>query len=184
MTTNWRAPVALGGLVSALFCASGAQASTQGSIGSTSTGTVSIDASVAGRVQISGLTDVAFSAVDPSTDASSAQDVCVWSNTAGRGYQITATGSGAGNAFTLASASLAPVPYSVEWSGSAGQSSGTALTAGTPLTSLTSTATRPGCSAGPTASASLVVKIGSADLQTMAAAASYTGTLTLLVAPE
>jgi hypothetical protein len=184
MTSKWRAPAAIGSLLPALLYASNAQASTQGSIGSTSTGSVSINASVAGRVQISGLSDVAFTAVDPSTDASSAQNVCVWSNSAGRGYRITATGSGASNAFTLSSAALTPVPYSVEWSGSSGQSSGTALTSGTPLTSLTSAATRPDCSAGPAASASLIVKIGSTNLQNMAAAASYTGTLTLLVAPE
>lgn len=167
-----------------MFGAAGtADASTQGSLGTTSTGSVSISASVPSRVRISGLTDVAFTNVDPAVDASNAQNVCVWSNTSTRGYQLTATGSGAGNAFTLANASLT-VPYTVEWSGSSGQTSGTALSSGSALTGLTSAATNANCASGPASSASLIVKIGSASLQSMAASTSYTGTLTLLVAPE
>src|SRR6476660_861709 len=78
-----------------------ALAVTQGSLGSTSSGSVSISATVPGRVQIGGLTDIAFGTVDPTSAASQAENVCVWSNTSGRGYQITATGSGASSAFTL-----------------------------------------------------------------------------------
>ena len=160
-----------------------ASAATQGTLGSTSTGSISIGASIPTRVRISGLTDVSFANQDPAIPASSAQNVCVWSNTATKGYNVTATGSGAGNAFTLASGALT-VPYSVEWSASSGQSSGTALAAGTALTSLTSTATNSVCASGPSSSASLIVKIATADLQTMQAATNYTGTLTLVVAPE
>lgn len=157
--------------------------STQGTLGSTSTGSVTINASVPSRVRISGLTDVTLANVDPAIDAADAQNVCVWSNTSTKGYNLTATGSGTANAFTLASAT-ATVPYSVEWSGTTGQTSGAALTAGSALTGLTSTATNATCSSGPTASASLIVKIASPDLQSMQAATSYTGTLTLVVAPE
>lgn len=167
----------------AAVAASGAPAATQGSLGTTSTGSVSISASVPSRVRISGLSDVAFTNADPSVDASNAQNVCVWSNSSTNGYRVTASGSGAGSAFTLANASLT-VPYTVEWSASSGQTSGSALTAGTALTGLTSTATNPNCASGPSSSASLIVKIASADLQGMAASTSYTGTLTLLVAPE
>ena len=169
--------------LAALTVTGPAQASTQGSLGSTSTGSVSISASVPNRVRISGLSDVAFTNADPSVDAANAQSVCVWSNTSTKGYSVTATGSGAGSAFTLANASLT-VPYSVEWSGSSGQTSGTALASGTTLTGLTSTATNANCASGPAASASLIVRIGSSDLQGMQASTSYTGTLTLLVAPE
>ncbi|QIK79727.1 hypothetical protein G7077_13255 [Sphingomonas piscis] len=167
-----------------LFSSGAAQAATQGNLAATSQGTVQISASVATRVQITGLSDVTFSSVDPGTAASNNQNVCVWSNTATRGYNITATGNGASSAFTLASASLPVVPYSVEWAGSSGQTSGTALTKSTALTGLTSTATRAGCASGPTSSASLIVKMATADLQSMTAGASYTGTLTLVVAPE
>jgi len=158
-------------------------AATQGSLGSTSTGSVSIGASVPNKVQLTGLTDVSFANQDPATPASNAQNVCVWSNTSTKGYNVTATGSGAGSAFTLANGGLT-VPYSVEWAGSSGQSSGTALTSGSALTGLTSVATNATCSAGASSSASLIVKISSANLQTMQAATNYTGTLTLVVAPE
>lgn len=161
-----------------------AQASTQGSFGPTSTGSVTINASVPGRVRISGLSDVTFTNADPSVAASNAQNVCVWSNTSTRGYTITATGSGAANAFTLASGALPAVPYTVQWASSSGQTSGTSLTAGSALAGQTSTATNSDCSAGPAASASLVVAIGSSTLQSMTAGVTYNGTLTLVVAPE
>jgi hypothetical protein len=160
-----------------------ALAASQGALGTTSTGSISIGASVPNRVQISNLTDVSFTNQDPSVAASNAQNVCVWSNSSTKGYNITATGSGAANAFSLSNGA-ATVPYSVEWAGSSGQSSGTALSSGSALTGLTSTATNPTCSAGPSSSASMVVKITSASLQGMQAATSYTGTLTLVVAPE
>jgi hypothetical protein len=172
--------------LAAMFSISAAGVSaapTQGSLGATSTGSITIGATVPNRVQLTGLNDVSFTNQDPTIAAAKAQNVCVWSNTSTRGYNVTATGSGASNAFTLAAASLT-VPYSVEWAGSSGQSSGTALASGTALTGLTSTGTNPTCSAGPSSTASLIVKIGTADLQSMQAATSYTGTLTLVVAPE
>lgn len=166
----------------ALLVPSVASAANQGTLGASSTGSVDISATVPGRVQISGLSDVAFGTVDPTVPASSAQDVCVWSNTSGRGYNITATGSGASSAFALTDGTNT-LPYSVEWAASSGQSSGSALTAGTTLGGLSSAATNPSCSAGPASSASLVVKMSTADLQA-AVASSYTGTLTLVVAPQ
>jgi hypothetical protein len=180
---NSTTKIALAGLMT-LGAPSAAGASTQGSLGTTSTGSVTINASVPARVRISGLTDVNLTNVDPSLNASVAQNVCVWSNTATHGYQVTATGSGAANAFTLANGVLPVVPYSVEWANSSGQTSGTALATGAALTGQTSSATNNNCASGPAASASLIVKIGSTDLQAMPAATTFTGTLTLLVAPE
>lgn len=175
------APVAL---LLATAAAGTAQAATDGSLGATSTGSVVINASVAGRVQISKLRDVTFTAVDAGLDQQDAQNVCVWSNTSGRKYNITARGSGTGNAFTLASGALPVVPYSVEWAQTTGQTSGTALSTGTALTGQASVATAPTCASGPATSASLIVKMAAADLQNMQAGAVYGGTLTLVVAPE
>jgi hypothetical protein len=172
----------LAGLL-ALLAAGTAPAATQGSLGTTSTGSISIGASVPNRVQLTGLADIAFTNQDPAAAASNAQDVCVWSNTSTRGYNVTASGSGTGSAFTLANAALT-VPYTVEWTGSAGQTSGTVLAPGAALAGLTSTATNATCSAGANETASLIVKISSASLQGMQAATNYTGTLTLVVAPE
>jgi hypothetical protein len=161
-----------------------ANASTQGTLGATSSGSVTITATVPNRAQITGLADIAFTNVDPATTATNAQNVCVWSNTSTKGYTITASGSGTGGAFTLSSAALPTVPYSVQWNASSGQSSGTALTSGTASASLTTTATKPTCSSAPTTTSSLIVSIAATDLQSMVATASYTGTLTLLVTPQ
>ena len=158
-------------------------APTQGSLGGTSTGIINISASVPNRARITGLADVAFTNQDPATAASKAQDVCVWSNTATKGYTITATGSGTASAFTLTNGT-GTVPYAVSWAASSGQTSGSPLVAGTASSSLVSTATQQTCSSGPTASASLIVGISTTDLGTMTAGSSYTGTLTLLVTPQ
>lgn len=158
-------------------------AANQGTLGSTSTGDIAISASVPSRARITGLRDVSFANQDPSTAASDAQNICVYSNTATKAYTITATGSGAGSAFTLSSAA-GTVPYSVEWAATSGQTSGTALTAGTASASQTSAAVNQTCSSAPAASASLIVKMTTSDLGTMSAGSSYTGTLTLLVAPQ
>ncbi len=179
-----RRPIALVVATTLALAGSPALASTQGTLGATSTGSVTISVTVPNRTQISGLTDVTFTNADPTTTAISAQSDCVWSNTLTKGYSIKATGSGTSSAFTLASGALTPVPYSVQWNPSSGQTSGTALAAGTASAGLVSTATTPTCSSGPTSTSSLVVSIAPADLQTMVAATTYTGTLTLLVTPQ
>lgn len=170
----------------ALFLAvpSAALAATQGSLGATSSGTVGISATIPARVQISGLSDFGFGTLDPGSAASTAKNVCVWSNTGTKGYNVTATGDGTASAFTLSNGSTT-LAYGVEWAGSSGQSTGTSLTTNTALTGLTSTATTPTCASGPATTASLIVKFSTAQLQAaVGSATAYTGTLTLLVAPE
>lgn len=184
--TSHRAGKRLTVLTAALVCgmtAGQAIAATDGSLGTTSTGIINISASVPNRARITGLSDVSFANQNPSTAASNAQNVCVWSNTATKGYTITATGSGTASAFTLTNGT-GTVPYSVQWAASKDQTSGSALTAGTASSSLISTATQQTCSSGPTASASLIVGIATTDLGGMTAGSNYTGTLTLLVTPQ
>jgi len=168
----------------ALLSTMPAAASTQGSVGATSTGSVAITVSVPNRVQITGLTDIDFSNSDPMVQATNSQSNCVWSNTATKGYTITASGSGTAGAFTLASASLTPVIYTVLWNQSPAQTTGTSLTAATASSGFVSTATRPGCIAAPLTSSSLTVQIATSELQHMASLTNYTGTLTLLVNPQ
>ena len=160
-----------------------ALAATQGTLGATSTGSISISVSVPNRARITGLTDVTLTNQDPNSAINSAQNICVWSNTATKKYGITATGSGTASAFTLANAALT-APYSVQWSGSSGATTGTALSAGVASTSFTSTATEQSCTSGPTSSASLIVNLSTTDLGLMQAATNYTGTLTLVITPQ
>lgn len=181
--TSSKRIVLLGATLAFALTSGEAFAATQGSLGATSTGSVSISASVPNRARITGLSDVAFTNQDPATAASNAQNVCVWSNTATKAYTLTASGSGTASAFTLSNGS-GTVPYAVEWASSTGQTSGTGMTTGTASASLTSTATNQTCASGPTASASLIVKMSTTDLGSMSAGSSYTGTLTLLITPQ
>ena len=139
----------------------------------------------AATVNISGLQDVSFTSLNPLADATRAQNVCVFSNTVTRGYNVTARGSGSGSAFTLsAGGSIPALPYSVQWSQSAGNSTGTALTPGTRLTGQTSGAISVTCILGVLSSATLIVILRTSDLQGAASGVSYTGSPGLTIAPE
>ena len=171
-------------LASGLTAAPAFAVTADGALGATSTGTVDITASVPARARITGLVDVTFPNQDPAVAASFARNVCIWSNTATKGYTIRATGDGAANAFTIRNGALTPVPYSVQWAATSGQTSGTALATGTASATLTTTAVNQTCSAAPTSTASLIIGIATTDLSTMTAGLNYTGTLTLLVTPQ
>ena len=134
------------------------------------------------QASISGLTDIAFGTVSFSSDLTSAQNLCVYVGPVSNKYNVKAVGSGASSAFTLQSGSFA-LAYDVQWSGTTGQTSGTALTAGVAKSGFTSAATATGCSAGPATSASLIV-IVRATQAAAASAASYSGTLTITITPE
>ena len=139
----------------------------------------------AATVQISGLQDVSFANLNPLVDATRTESVCVFSDTLLHGYNVTARGSGSSSAFTLsASGPAQPLPYTVQWSQSAGSSSGASLTPGAPLTGQTSLAITRTCTLGVVTSATLIVILRSADLQAALAGVSYSGTLALTIAPE
>jgi hypothetical protein len=110
------------------------------------------------------------------------QNVCVYSSNLGGGYNVTATGSGSGGAFTL-SGSGATLPYEVQWSSSSGQTSGTSLSPGVALTGQSSGALSSNCNIGPSTTASLIILI-QASQKSSAIAANYAGTLTLMIGPE
>lgn len=135
------------------------------------------------KVRIGNVSDVSFGTIaNLGVDAVAAQSICLYSDTATNGYNITASGTGPAGAFALTSGT-ASLPYDVQWSSSAAQSTGTQLTANVPLTGQVSSATQQSCTNGPASSASLIVVLRSAALSS-AAAGTYSGTLTLLVGPE
>jgi hypothetical protein len=135
-------------------------------------------------VRITKLSDLSFGTItNLAIDARLSESVCVYSNSTTKGYNVTATGSGAGGAFLLGSGA-ATLAYQVQWNASAGQTSGTALSAGTKLGGLTSTATQQICSSGPAASASLIVVIPTTALGAAAGGIGYSGTLTLVIGVE
>lgn len=135
------------------------------------------------KVRISSVTDVAFGTVtNLGADAVSSQSLCLYADTNINGYNVTASGTGTGGAFQLSSG-LGSLAYEVQWSSSAGQSSGSQLAANVPLTGQISSASHQTCSNGPATTASLVLILRSAALSS-ASAGSYNGTLTLVVGAE
>ena len=135
------------------------------------------------NVRISNLSDVAFGAiVNVGADATSTQSLCLYANSANRGYRITASGSASGGAFSLSSGSSL-LNYEVQWNQAASQTSGTQLSPNVALTGLISSATQQTCNSGPASSASLILVLRGSELSN-ARAGAYSGTLTLLVGPE
>jgi hypothetical protein len=132
------------------------------------------------KVRITDFNDLTFGQLAGVSDAYLADDICAYSSTSG--YFVTATGSGSGGAFSLASAS-STLPYEVMWVGAPGQTTGTALSAGVTSSAFTNPATQLTCNSGPPSTASLIVVIR-ANTVSAAQAGSYTGTLSIMIAPQ
>lgn len=144
---------------------------------------LSSGAADAQQVRLTKLVDVPFGLLTTTAgDVSQAQSVCAYVQSLSGHYNIRATGSGTAGAFTLAGAG-APMPYEVQWNGSANQTSGTSLVAGQALTGLTAVTVDQNCALLVFSSASLIVLIRAAALS-KATAGSYTGSLTLIIAAE
>lgn len=135
------------------------------------------------NVRITKLSDVGFGMISNlGADSVSSQSVCIYANTGSNGYTITASGSGSGGDFALASGPNL-LNYEVQWNTLPGQATGTQLTPNLPLTGQVSSAGQQTCNSGPPTSASLIVVLRSSALSG-ATAGSYGGTLTLVVGPE
>ena len=141
-----------------------------------------IAAHAADKVRISSLQSIDFGQLSGVGDRFVSLNVCAFSTSANRGYSITASGNGAGGSFALSSP-VASLPFEVFWSDASSQSSGTSLVAGAPIGGFRSSATQNFCNSGPTSSASLVVVIRSAAIES-ARAGIYSGTLQIMLAPE
>jgi hypothetical protein len=141
-------------------------------------------------VRITKLANVTLTPVDITVDAVSSTSICVFRNANSGGvpggYTVTASGSGAASAFTLASAGTpAPLPYSVLWNDTPGQTSGTSLTAAvTNAGHITSQTASSNCGSAPLTSASLIVQVLASDLQAVRGGHTYTGTLQIVIAPQ
>jgi hypothetical protein len=135
------------------------------------------------NVRVTKLTDVTFGGLtNLGVDASLSQDICVYANTTGNRYRVTATGSGPAGSFALSSGANL-LPYEVQWNAASGQSSGLQLVANSAQTGLISTATQQTCNSGPLTSASLILLLRSTALSS-AMAGTYSGTLTLLIGAD
>ena len=166
--------VALGGVLAA--AATGGYAATQGTTGFTSTGDLDISLTVNDEVKISNLVDI-FLPPFTGTDVTGNSSACIYRN-GGGAYQVTATGSGPANAFQLTDGTNS-VTYSVAFDDGTGSSS---LTSGLALSRTNAEAVDDDCTTAGSDNATIDVTVAAANASVLPAA-TYIGTLTLLVAP-
>jgi hypothetical protein len=137
----------------------------------------------ANKVRISGLTDVAYGTIiNLQADSRRSQSICVSANSANGLYSVTASGTGPGGALELSNG-FSALPYSVEWSPTAGQSAGSDLPANTALVSQYSDEKQSDCKPRGLPTASLVVILRGTELA-KAIQGSYSGTLSILIAAQ
>jgi hypothetical protein len=166
--------IALGGALAAV--ATTGFAATQGVTGFTSSGDLDITLTVTDEVRINNLVDIIL---PPFTgaDVVNSSDACVYRN-GGATYQVTATGSGAGNAFTLTDG-VTPVNYSVTFDDGTGA---LGMTSGASLSRTNATGTDDSCVTNGGDNSTIEVTVAAVDANSLPEA-TYIGTLTFLVAP-
>jgi hypothetical protein len=156
---------------------------TDGTLGSDSTGSVDISITKPAQARISSMTDMTLGSwVIGDGDVALNTTACIYSTSPD--YTVTATGSGTSNAFTITDGvdgtALHTRPYTVAWNQSVG-AGGTALTTNTPANFTGASVTSITC--GGTDNAQINIAFTEANLVQLASG-TFTGTLTVLVAPN
>ena len=166
-------------LIAGILTTGTALAATDGAVGGISTGDLTITVTVNDEVRISGLSDVT-DVFDGVTDIQGTSTACIYRNGTGL-YAITATGDGAGSAFTIDDGVNPAVAYTVEWDDRDGGGFG-AMATGIQVTGQSGAhATLDDCGGGDTAD--VRVTVPAANLLA-SPAGTLIGVLTLEVAPE
>ncbi len=163
-------------------------AATQGTLGPTSTGSVNISVTKVVEAQITDISDMTLPSWSIGDgDVTLYSNICVYSSTGS--YKVTATGSGAGNAFTLSSGGN-DIPYSVTWNSNgtgALDNNGTPLGSNMQSTDFSNAATTTAdCNHGGAGNdtARVIINITDADMTAaMASSTPYSGTITMLITP-
>jgi len=163
-------------LVASLFSSAAAFA-VDGTLGTTSTGTVNININKGDLVQISGLSDIALGSFNGAVaaDITGGTTACVFSTTGG--YNVTAQSTLA-TGFSLVNSLNAAdiIPYTVEFNN-------IALSNNTNETGFTGVDSSLDCNDGTTGLANIAVTVAQADFNA-AVTGVYNDILTLIVAPE
>lgn len=129
-------------------------------------------------VRISNMNDFNFGTWSGTGNLILNDSVCVHDSTGNSNYGITATGSGAANAFTLSTGAFT-LPYSVSYQGSVGAM--TALTSGVKIRF--NAAYRPSSNCAGGTNGTLRITLTQANLLA-ANSGTYSGILTILVTPN
>jgi hypothetical protein len=164
-----------------VFAVGPSLAATQGSLGSTSTGTAVISLSKGFNALINQIGDLALGSWSGTGDLTDNDDVCVGTTNVTGNYGVTVSGSGTANAFTITNGSQT-LAYNAFWNDVTGTTGRVSVTTGTLLTGQTGAGTTANCN-GTNTNANISVVIPEANLQA-ATASTFTGTLTLTISPE
>lgn len=167
-------------LLSSIFI-SNCWAATDGNLDTISQGTFNVTLTIPGQVRLSGLVDFDFGIYTLNTGAlEDNQDLCVWTNTNAGNYQVTASGDGAGSAFTMTNGSN-EIPFEVWWNDVTGTASNEQLTPAVAKVQTGANTQTDDCSVGGD-SANLQVKISASNLISQPNG-SYSGNVALLIEP-
>jgi hypothetical protein len=160
---------------------SGVALAVDGSVNTTSTGTSGLSVTINEMVQVTDIQDPLLSTTyGTSGDLDANDDVCVWTNDTGDEYKVTATGSGTASAFTITDGTET-IAYSVYWNDETGITGRTTLTTNVQTTAAQTGATNTyPCTVN---NANLSVNIAQNAILS-AQAGTYTGTLTVVLAPN
>lgn len=152
-----------------------------GGVGGTEDGTgfFTINLTIVTLMQISGLNDLVMPPFTGANNLVANDSFCVYRNSTGT-YSATLSGSGTGGAFTITNGTN-PIPYTVTWNDLTATSTATANVALTGRQNVFYLNTD--CNAGANNNGTAEVTILATDLS-IVPMGIYTGTLTILVAPE
>ncbi len=117
LTSRLTATVAVAAITaSTIFSGGIVFAATDGTQGDPSTGTTLISVTKTKLAMVSGMTDLTLGSWQIGDAAPQlTTDACIYSDTVGGGYKVTASGDGAASAFTLSDGAAHTLPYSVAW---------------------------------------------------------------------
>lgn len=166
---------------SALVASTGALAATDGLVGGTSSGNLGVSLTIASRVQITGLEDIAFGTWGGTGDLVGASAFCVYRNGTGV-YNLTVSSPNADASGFRATDTTNFIGYSVRVDDDADASvGGTTVASGMPVNALAGHGTALDC--GNADNAALEVTFTQADLEA-APTGTFTDIITLLVEPS
>lgn len=168
-------------LITTLGVPLASSAATQGTLGTTSTGSSIISATIQDAIIITGLTDISLGSYSGTGAMTASTNYCVYRNGTGK-YSATLTGSGGITAgFYIKNGAIAEMAYTVTLSdGGAPIAATSGSTIGTALAPLSGNATSQNCGGG--TNGTIAVTISQAAAQA-APSGVYSGLLTILVSP-
>ena len=165
-----------------LTASAGAIAATQGTAGTTSTGSADITLTINNVIQITNMNDFTFTYNGAGSTLSATDPICIYTNVSSGNFDISATGTrtgdgGAGNAFLIddnTAGTTNTIAYTVNVNG-------TALTAGAAAVSVGGADTASATCANTLSN--LTIAMSEADVQAVPAG-TYDGTVNITVAAQ